>query len=177
MRHMIFDTETTALIGNSLLADKHQPRVIEFFGQIIDDEGVVQEEVEFFSDPGTPLPAEVTKITGITQDDLAGAMPFSHHAGRVSQITQSADVVVAHNLSYDIAVVEGEFRQLGLSLQWPLDRVCTVESTEHLKGHRLKLSALHEYLFGVPFSGAHRARADVEALTRCYLELVKRGEI
>ena len=30
------------------------------------------------------------------------------------------------------------------------------------------------YLFGVPFAEAHNATADVEATTRCFLELIKR---
>jgi len=52
-----------------------------------------------------------------------------------------------------------------------------VQETEWIKGHRLSLSALHEELFGEPFSGAHRARVDVDALTRCFNELRQRGDI
>ena len=63
-----------------------------------------------------------------------------------------------------------------IECEWPR-LCCTVENTEWLHGHRLSLSALHEELFGEPFSGAHRARTDVAALTRCYLELVKRGDL
>ena len=36
------------------------------------------------------------------------------------------------------------------------------------------LTELHEYLFNKPFSEAHNATADVEATTRCFLELVRR---
>ena len=177
MRTLIFDTETTALIGNSLLADRHQPQIIEFFGHIVNEEAEVVEELEFFCNPGKPLPEEVTRITGIKDEQVRNERPFDHYAGQVALLVQSADTVVAHNLSYDEAVVEAEFKRLVLTINWPDDRVCTVEQTEHLKGHRLSLSALHEELFGEPFTGAHRARVDVEALTRCYLELVRRGEI
>lgn len=177
MRTLIFDTETTSLIGNSLLADRHQPQIIEFFGHIVNEEAEVVEELEFFCHPGKSLPEEVTRITGIKDEDLVGAKPFCHYEGEVEYLIQSADTVVAHNLSYDMAVVDAEMKRLDRSLMWPGDQVCTVEQTEHLKGHRLSLSALHEELFGEPFSGAHRARVDVEALTRCYFELVRRGEI
>ena len=51
--------------------------------------------------------------------------------------------------------------------------VCTVELTEHKKGYRLKLSDLHEHLFGEDFKEAHDARADADALARCYVALLK----
>ena len=47
------------------------------------------------------------------------------------------------------------------------------------RGGRFKLptlTELHKFLFGVPFSEAHNATADVEATTRCFLELVRRKE-
>src|SRR5690606_5400908 len=36
------------------------------------------------------------------------------------------------------------------------------------------LTELHEFLFSEPFAEAHNATADVEATTRCFLELVRR---
>ena len=38
------------------------------------------------------------------------------------------------------------------------------------------LTELHQYLFGAPFSEAHNASADVEATTRCFLELVRKRQ-
>ena len=178
MLALIFDTETTGLVANSLQGEKHQPRVIEFFAQMVDEEsGQAVEELEFFCDPRIPLTEEITRITGIKPEDLVGAPRWAEMAGQVSDLIGRADKVVAHNLSYDQFVVEAEMARAGQPVVWPARRVCTVEGTEHLKGHRLNLSALHELLFGEPFAGAHRARVDVQALTRCYLELLKRQEI
>lgn len=177
MRTLVFDTETTDLISNSLLSEKHQPQIIEFCGLVYDDQAQELEGLEFFCDPGKPLPDEVTRITGIKAEDLRGAPRFEAVADRIVALIESADSVVAHNLSYDMAVVDFELARLGRRARWPADRVCTVEQTEHLKGHRLKLADLHALLFGEPFAGAHRARVDVEALARCYHELVRRGEI
>jgi DNA polymerase-3 subunit alpha len=36
------------------------------------------------------------------------------------------------------------------------------------------LTELHQFLFDTPFAEAHNATADVEATTRCFLELIKR---
>jgi DNA polymerase III epsilon subunit-like protein len=179
MRALIFDTETTDLIANSLLPEKHQPRIIEFFGHIVEDDGTVVRELDFLCHPGHRLEKVTTNITGITDEMLKDAKPFSAFEGEVRALIGEADAVVAHNLSYDFDVVNFELKRCGTldRVKWPAIRICTVQETEWFKGFRLNLSGLHEHLFGEPFSGAHRARVDVAALTRCYVELRKRGDL
>ena len=175
-RTLIFDTETTGLIDNTLIREQHQPRIIEFFGQVINGKGKPVEELEFLCDPGIQIQPIITKITGLTNVVLKQQEPFNKYADDVIKIIESCNRVVAHNMSYDHMITEFEMRRLGLEVGWP-EMVCTVEQTEWFKGHRLNLQALHEFLFDKPFPDAHRARNDVEALTRCYVELVKRGDI
>lgn len=178
MRAFIFDTETTGLVKNSLIPLASQPRIIEFFGQTVDDEtGQVIEEIEFFCNPGIDLPPEITRITGIKPEDIKGAPQFAGFCGKVQEAIEGADAVVAHNLSFDMALVEADCLRCSANPAWPARLICTVEQTEWIKGHRLSLTDLHQYLFDEPFKGAHRARHDVEALTRCYLELRKRGDL
>jgi len=178
MLAFIFDCETTGLVKNSLVPLKSQPRVIEFFGQLVDDlKQKVVDEVEFFCDPGVLLEPIITRITGIKQDDLKGKPKFKEFAPKVAEMIGKADVAVAHNLSFDAALVEFEMDRSDQEFGWKQRMICTVEQTEWMRGHRLKLVDLHEELFGEPFTGAHRARTDVDALTRCYLELRKRGEL
>ncbi len=176
-RTLLFDTETTDLVQNSLLRESHQPHVIEFFGQIVDEEGAILEELEFLCNPGFTISEETTRITGIKPEQLKNEAKFSDRAIEVSELIGRCDSVVAHNLSYDYFVIETEFKRLGMMPAWPIVRICTVEETEWIKGYRLSLSALHEELFAETFKGAHRARVDVEALTRCFVELRKRGDI
>lgn len=174
----IYDCETTGLVKNSLIPLKSQPRIIEFFGHLVDDEtGEVAKEIEFFCNPGIPLEEIITRITGIKPESLKDAQPFSHYACEICEMIAKADAVVAHNLSFDMALVEADCQRCECKPQWPPRLICTVEQTEWIKGHRLSLGAMHEELIGQPFSGAHRARNDVEALTRCYLELRKRGDL
>lgn len=177
MRHLIFDTETTNLIHNSLQPLDKQPRIIEFFGMVLDDTDWSEISIlhKFFN-PGIVISEEVVKITGVTNARLAHEPSFSKEASLIKAFINSAHVVVAHNLSYDKSVIDFELRRLGESLEWPAG-ICTVEATEHLKGYRLSLTNLHTELFGVPFEKAHSAEHDVRALARCYIELVKRGEI
>lgn len=180
MKVCIFDTETTDLVKNSLVPLEQQPRIIEFFGHTVDSQsGEVIEELEFVCNPGHKLSATTTRITGLKDADVEGQPMFKSFEGKVRALLGSADAVLAHNLSFDFAVVDAELRRCVTSekCKWPIRRICTVQETEWIKGHRLSLSALHEHLFGAVFTGAHRARTDVEALTRCYLELVKRGDL
>jgi len=176
-RTLVFDTETTGLIENTLIREQHQPRVIEFFGHIVDADGEVLEELEFFCNPGIPIQPIITRITGINNDTVKDAGPFSDHADGVIKLIESADSILAHNLSFDWYITNFEFERCERKAEWPLIRICTVEETEWFKGHRLKLQDLHEHLFGEVFEDAHRARNDVNALTRCFNELRKRGDV
>ena len=73
--------------------------------------------------------------------------------------------------------VDFEFERLGQTVTWPKRKICSAEATVHLLGYRLKLQGLYELLFEETLPEAHRARNDVAALTRCMVELFKRGEI
>lgn len=170
----IFDTETTSLIQNTLIPLARQPHIIEFYGCRINEKSHIIEEVEFQCKPPEPITEEITKITGLTNEDLLNARPFNAYLGDVKNFFLRADEVVAHNLSFDMLMVNNEFARRSELIVWPRLRICTVENTEHLMGKRLTLSALHEYLFGEKFTGAHRARVDVSALARCFMELRKR---
>lgn len=181
MKAILFDTETTDLMPNSVIALEHRPHIIEFYAMELtmagDGTWHKTGELEFFCKPPVPISEEITRITGIKPDDVRGAKRFREHADAVAAFFAGKDMAVAHNLSYDHAVVNTEFERLDRDMEWPTEKLCTVEATEHLKGYRLSLSALHEELFGEPFTGAHRARVDVEAMGRCFMELWKNGEI
>jgi DNA polymerase-3 subunit epsilon len=172
-----FDTETTQLINNSLIPLKDQPRVVEFCMIAINDEGQIVRELEFLCYPECKISEEASKITGLTDEILKQHPPFSARIDDVIDIIGSIDKVVAHNLPFDMQMLNFEGQRCKKEIKWPKRRVCTVEATEHYKGYRLGLNALHEHLFGAGFDSAHRARVDVEALVRCSVELIKRGDI
>lgn len=179
MKIFFFDTETTDLIGNSLLPENQQPRIIELYGAIIDtsQDFAKLDEIEFLCNPGVRITPEITKITGIKGEDVAEAPAIGRHLPAVAKILGKADAVSAHNLAYDFAVLNYEARRNDREMPWPRIKICTVQETEHIKGFRLSLSALHEHLFGEAFAGAHRARQDVEASIRCFRELHAQGMV
>jgi hypothetical protein len=55
--------------------------------------------------------------------------------------------------------------------------ICTIEQSVHYTGYRMNLGDLHQHLLGEKFSGAHRAREDVEALLRVCVEMRLRGDL
>jgi DNA polymerase-3 subunit alpha len=175
MKHLLLDTETSDLVQNTGRKLDKQPHIIEFYGNIIDDSGIIEDELHFLCNPGVKLNADVTRITGLTDKDLQDKPPFSAFVGALTSFFNQADIIVAHNLSYDLTVIGFEFKRLSMPLQLPPIKLCTVEETEYLSGYRLSLTALHERLFKRPFMGAHRAKNDVKALTVCYVELLRLG--
>ena len=177
MRHLIFDTETTGIPKNSLREPDKQPRLIELACATWDDATDAVFTFGATFNPGVPIPPEVTKVTGLTDSKVKDSPEFSEQADNVFSLIESVNAVVAHNLSFDKLVLNNEFDRVGKPRpRWPRG-VCTVEATEHLNGYRMKLSELHRFLFAEDMQGAHRAEADVEALLKCYRELIKRGEI
>lgn len=177
MEHVIYDTETTGLVNRATRDLTKQPHVIEFAGIRINSKGKVLRKLEFFCNPGVKLDDEIRSITNITQEQVDGAKPFKEHFDQLATLFKKADNAIAHNMAFDKQLMDFEFKRNNLTWVWPSQMTCTVEATEFIKGRRMKLKELHEYLFEEGFEGAHRAMTDVLALTRCVVELGKRGII
>ena len=178
MRALLFDTETTALIDNHLLPLDKQLYVVEWCSQMVDlGTGKVLQVLEHIIKPPIPLPEDTTRITGITPELLEGKPPFAAVAAEIKQCIEAASCVISHNFSFDKEATEIEYERLGQKVQWPILQLCSVEQSVHYRGYRLSLTNLHEHLFGQPMKEAHRARTDVEALTRCAVEMFRRGDL
>ena len=95
-----------------------------------------------------------------------------------------AKYIVGQNVGFDVNIMGCEFYRMGidsLMTQMPVLDTCTEVTASLLKlpggrGGKFKLptlTELHQYLFNEPFAEAHNATADVEATTRCFLELIR----
>jgi DNA polymerase-3 subunit epsilon len=164
-------------ISNRVKPLDRQPVAFEWYSVTCDEQANDILEVNELLNPGVKVSAEITKITKITQEMVTGKPKFASIADRIIEQLETADVIAAHNLSYDLAILDFEMRRINKKYPLPKTKICTVEMSEHLFGYRLTLTALHEALFGEQFSGSHRAREDVQALKRCYYELMRLGEI
>ena len=177
MKATLLDNETTGLINNRTMKLDKQPHIIEFYGCSANlKTGKVLKEVNQLVRPPDKrfVTDEISKITGLTWEDLKDAPPMEKVAPKIFKLIEESEIVIAHNLSFDKDMLEIEADRLGKKIKWPKRLICTVEQTIHLKGFRLNLAGLYDLLFNEKFEGAHRAKADVMALLRCCKELVKR---
>jgi len=171
---LLYDTETTGLISNHTVKMTHQPHVIEFYGCLANlKNGRVIKDLNLLIKPPIHIEIEITNITTITDDLVKDAPSFAQVSTEIFSFLESAPLLIAHNASYDKEIMDLEAERLKRTIKWPR-MLCTVEQTVSLKGIRLSLSELHKLLFGAPHAGAHRAKADVDALLRCCVELTKR---
>lgn len=165
MKFAVIDFETTGLPLHKQASLKKQPRAIEFAGIITDGESVL-DKIEFICDPGVLIEPIITKITGLTNDDLAGRPSFLNFVPGIKEFMSGADAVIAHNLSFDKFIMDCDLKRCSLSLEdisWPLIEICTVEQTRPRFGFNVKLSELYEMACG-PYEQKHRAMDDIMLL-------------
>lgn len=174
MRALVFDTETTGLIENRTVRKAMWPEIIEFAGIMIDwDTLEILDSYETLIKPSKRLDPKIVEITRITDEMLEGRPHFAEVADEIRSGIETCDLAIAHNCSFDVEMVDMEFERLGRKIRWPRT-ICTVEQTIAIKGARMKLGDLHEYLFGMRHEDAHRSMPDVRALVRVVQELKRR---
>lgn len=188
--YLIFDTETTGLPRNynaPITDTDNWPRCIQIAWQLHDELGNLIEHQDFLVKPeGFNIPYDAEQIHGIsTELAAAEGIPLVEVLARFNAVLAKAKFVVGQNIGFDINIMGCEFYRFGIEsqmAQMPVLDTCTEVTADLLKipggrGGRFKLptlTELHQYLFGVPFAEAHNATADVEATTRCFLELIKK---
>lgn len=154
----IVDVETTG--GRS---DKD--KIIEI--SVILHDGLTQvDRFDSLINPGRPIPAMITRLTGITNAMVADAPQFYEVARELVEITSNA-VFVAHNVNFDYGFIKAEFKSLGYDFK--RDLLCTVRMSRKLIPGRksYSLGRLCESL-GILHESAHRASGDTEATTRLF---------
>jgi len=184
MQIVLFDTETTGLMKPADSPLDNQPRILEF-GAIklhynYDTEEFVEVgRIEFMCDPGFGVPAIITKITGIKQEDIDGKPEFGVHYPILADWMVGTTMLVAHNLAFDCGMLNTELRHIGRvhHFPYPPTQICTVEASYHIKNRRMKLEQLYKHYKGKDPQQTHRAIGDVEILVECFKELVLEGAI
>lgn len=163
MKTVIIDTETTGLVVEGAPLTE-QPRVIELAALVLTDSAAPKEFSQLYN-PLEPLPEEIQKITGLSDDVLRGAPSWSmKEVLRVEELLAGADWIVAHNAPFDITMLGFEFQRVGR--RW-LGRqtLCTAAAAKEQFGVRPRLAQLYKNLTGdgAPRK-AHRAMDDVWTL-------------
>jgi DNA polymerase-3 subunit epsilon len=163
---LVFDTETTGLTLHPKAPAEMQPRIVEFGGIFLNPEtGEVAGEVQSLINPEMPIPAETTKIHGITDAMVQDAPTFAQFMPDLFETLKRAKVIVAHNLPFDRHILNYECRRCGEALlYWPLLEFDSIDLYRQAWGKEMKLSALYEDICGRKMEAAHRVMPDVRAL-------------
>lgn len=173
-RHLIFDTETSDLVSNTIRSLDLQPEIFEWYSIVLDtDKMELVDELHLFSKPKGKIAKGASKATGKKDEDFVNYPPFADGADKIKSMVESCDLVIAHNLNFDVTVTDFEFARIGKGINWPEKRD-TVSLTEWIFGYRLTLTALYNHLFDEDFGNKHEASADVKALARVWIELLRR---
>ena len=191
--YIIFDTETTGLPKRwkaPLTDSENWPRCIQIAWQVHADSGELLSHDDYLIQPdGYTVPYDAEQIHGIsTALAEQQGRPLAEVLAVFSTALEQADYVGGHNVTFDLNIMGAEFLRLGdhnpLEQAQVID-TCTEETAQLCqlpggRGGKFKLPTLTElyiHLFGAGFGEAHNATADVEATTRCFLELLRKGQL
>ncbi|WP_100613420.1 DNA polymerase III subunit alpha [Confluentibacter citreus] len=190
--YLIFDTETTGLPKrwDAPITDvDNWPRCIQIAWQLHDAMGNCIEHQDYLVQPdGFNIPYDAEKVHGIsTELAQEQGIPLAEVLEKFNEALSKTKFVVGQNVTFDLNIMGAEFVRENVAN--PLQELPVLDTcTEHtaslcqIPGGRYgkfklpTLTELHEFLFNEPFAEAHNATADVEATTRCFLELVRLGE-
>ena len=186
--YLIYDTETTGLPKNfsAPVSDSDNwPRLVQIAWQLHSDMGELIEVKNFIVRPeGFTIPYNAEKIHGIsTQRALEHGVDISFVLEEFNKSISKSNFIVGHNISFDINIMGAEFYRAQIETTLMNEKTIDTKdvSTDFCaipggRGGKFKwptLTELHIKLFDQGFNEAHNASADVEATTRCFLELIR----
>lgn len=160
---VVFDIETTGL-------SKETESITEI-GAVKVVDGKIIDRFSTFVNPERPIPAEITKLTGITNEMVADAPVITEILPKFLEFCQDA-VLVAHNANFDTGFIRLKAeRKCGIEVKnTVLDTLELSRSLlPELKKH--KLDIVCEQL-GVSLEGHHRAVNDAEATAEVFLKFI-----
>lgn len=154
-RGVILDTETT---GREPLTDRIiELGLVSFTFQKSTGEPIeVTGTYNALEDPGMPIDPSASRVNGITSDMVKGQKIDD---GKVEEMASEADLVIAHNSSFDREFCEYRWAFMK-DLSWACSRSQVDWDVEGITGTKLDYIA---YRLGF-FYDAHRADADCMAL-------------
>lgn len=163
---VVLDVETTGL------SPLHN-RVIEVCAVRV-RQGAIGARFQTLVDPGTSVPPDIVRLTGITRAMLDGQPSFGAIAPALAEFL-GGDPVIAHNAAFDYGFLREEFRRS--NRQFTATTLCTARLGRSLLPglRRANLDALLLAL-DIPARAGHRAEHDASATAAAFLNLLDRAE-
>jgi len=184
---LVFDVETTGLLPKN--PHDPYPSVLQLSYLLYDipTKTIIEEKNAFIRVPeSTVITPFVTELTGITREKVdTEGIDIREALADFYEIYKKADALVAHNMNFDLTVLQAEskkyYTELGEAIrQDKKPMYCTMqESIDICKLERFnkygpyykfpKLAELYGLYFCVVPENLHDARVDVLCCLRCFL--------
>ncbi len=157
---IIFDLETTGL-------DLVKDRIIQIAYIKAYPDGH-EERADYKVNPGRPIPPEISRLTGISDDDVKDAPPFSTLAKTLADDFKGCDFAGFNSNHFDIPMLAEELLRAGAEFDFSKCRLIDVQTIFHRMEPR-NLSAAYQFYCHRDMEedfAAHRADQDAEATYR-----------
>jgi DNA polymerase-3 subunit epsilon len=125
--------------------------------------------------PGIPIPAEVSKIHGIFDNDVAGLPGFKEIAPMLLRFIGNSDLAGYNSNKYDVPLLAEEFLRAEIDFDLEGRRLVDVQNIFHFMEPR-NLSAAYKFYCNKPLEGAHNASADVMATYEVFMSQLEKYE-
>tara|TARA_R110000796_G_scaffold190618_1_gene307360 strand:- start:100 stop:651 length:552 start_codon:yes stop_codon:yes gene_type:complete len=173
---LVFDTETSGLVGKDDNVYVCQLAWCTY--------NTITKRKATYNNFVLNVPIEITNshIHGITTEISNKGYDFSEIIDIFLEDLSSCNMIVAHNIQYDLQALEIELNRLerynDIDYLYNKKYYDTMkESIQLLKikgkyGYKYpKLQELYKHFFGCNFEGAHDAQEDIRATLKCYNKL------
>ena len=161
--YVVFDIETTGL--------SKEKEMITEIGAVKVADGKIIDRFSTFVNPQRPISAEITKLTGITDDMVKDAPTIENILPEFLKFCEDT-VLVAHNASFDTGFIRIAAERAGLG-ELHHTIVDTLELARallpELSKHKLDIVCEH---LGVTLNGHHRAVNDAEATAEVFIKFL-----
>lgn len=118
--------------------------------------------------PGVPIPAVVSELIGIKDEDVTNAPLFKAIAQEVVDYMRDCDLAGFNIERFDLPLLAREIEEAGLRLNWRTYKIYDVQKIYHLNEKR-DLNAAYQFYCHKSLDNAHSAVADSQAA----LEILK----
>ncbi len=161
---IVFDIETTGLSNRSC-------KIIEI-GAVKIKAGSVIDTIDFFVDPECPIPKEITELTSITDEMVAGQIKEREAIERFLEFAGDR-LLIAHNANFDVGFIRIAADRHGIPFNNTyLDTVGLSRYVNpELNKHKLDIIANHYNLHEFHH---HRASDDAEMLAEIFFVMMER---
>lgn len=162
---IFFDLETTGL-------DHKYDRVIEIGAVKIHPDGRRETYTQRIN-PQMRISAEISALTGITNEAISEAPTFAQAAQQIASFFADADLGGYNVARFDVKVMIEEYKRAGMNFKAEERAIVDSQVIFHQKEKR-DLAAAYKYYCNKDLKAAHSAQADIDATVDVFLSQIDR---